>query len=64
VRTRKTPHFEGLGDRSEDLFDFLGKDGAEAALIELFEFLASDGFADAAFIGCGRSSGCARRPAA
>jgi hypothetical protein len=47
VRAGKAPDFQRLGDRSEDLFDFLGEDRAKAALVEPLEPLLGDRLADA-----------------
>ena len=47
VRAGEAPDVERLGDGREDLLDFLGEDGAQAALVELLEALGGDGFADA-----------------
>src|SRR4051812_28035134 len=47
MRAWKTPHLQRLGDRTEDLLDLFGEDGAKASLIELFELLLRDGLADA-----------------
>ena len=46
VRTGKTPDFQRLGDRSEDLFDLLGEDRAKAPLVEPLELLLRDCLAD------------------
>ena len=46
VRARKAPYVQRLGDRGEDLFDLLGEDGAQPALVERLEFLAGDRLAD------------------
>jgi hypothetical protein len=51
VGAGKTEHFQRLGDGREDRFDFLGKDGAKAALIELFEPARGNRLADAAASG-------------
>ncbi len=48
MRARKSPHFQRLGDRSEDLLDLFGENGAKASLIEMFEFLLRDRLADSA----------------
>ena len=44
---RKTPDFQRLGDRREDLLDLLGEDRAKAALVELLELAGGDRLADA-----------------
>ena len=47
VRTWKARDFQRLGDRSQDLFDLLGKDRSKAALVEALELLLRDRLADA-----------------
>ena len=43
----KAADFQRLGDRREDLLDLFGEDRAQAALVEPFELLPGDRFADA-----------------